>query len=108
MESSALAETVTVGLLVRMVAAGGRETDVERFLTQARSLVDEEPATTAWFAIRLGPSSFGIFDVFPDEDGRDAHLSGHVAAALREKAPDLFAGEPTIEPVDVIAVKLPG
>ncbi|HEX8034031.1 MAG TPA: antibiotic biosynthesis monooxygenase, partial [Ktedonobacterales bacterium] len=66
-----------------------------------------EPATTAWFAIRFGASTFGIFDVFPDDNGRKAHLSGRVAAALMEKAPDLFAQPPTIEPVDVLAAKLP-
>ena len=67
----------------------------------------EEPATTAWFAIRLGPSTFGIFDVFPDEAGRDAHLGGKVAAALMENVGDMYP-EPTIEKLDVRASKLPG
>lgn len=66
----------------------------------------EESATTAWFAIRLGPSSFGIFDVFPDDAGRDAHLSGRVAVALGENTGTLFS-EPTIEKLDVLASKLP-
>jgi hypothetical protein len=70
-------------------------------------VVQEEPATTAWFAIRLGPSTFGIFDAFPDESGRQAHLSGCVAAALTEKASELFAQPPAIEKVDVLAAKLP-
>ena len=61
-----------------------------------------------WFGLRLGPSTFGIFDAFPDEAGRNAHLSGRVAAALMEKASDLLAQPPTIEKVDVLAAKLPG
>nr|WP_230955774.1 antibiotic biosynthesis monooxygenase [Micrococcus luteus] len=72
----------------------------------AIQLVEEEPATVAWFAIRLGPSSFGIFDVFPDDAGRDAHLSGAVATALGEQTGKLFS-EPTIEKLDVLASKLP-
>ena len=77
--------SVTKGLLVRFDALPGKEDDVKEFLDSGRALVEEEPATTAWFAIRLGPSSFGIFDVFPDDAGRDAHLSGAVAAALRDR-----------------------
>ena len=68
----------------------------------------EEPATIAWFAIRLGPSTFGIFDAFPDEAGRQAHLSGRVAAALMAKASELLAQPPVIEKVEVLADKLPG
>ena len=70
--------------------------------------MQEEPATTAWFAIRMGQSTFGIFDAFPDEAGREAHLSGRVAAALMAKAPELLAQKPIIEKVDVLAAKLPG
>ena len=70
-------------------------------------MVQEEPKTTAWFGIRLGESTFGIFDVFPDEEGREAHLSGRVAAALMENVGELFR-EPTIERIGVIASKLPG
>ncbi len=71
-------------------------------------LVQAEPATTAWFAIQLGPSTFGIFDAFPNEAGRDAHLNGKVAAALMANASELLAQAPTIEKVDVLADKLPG
>ena len=78
---------VSVGLFVRMQAKPGKEADVENFLRGGLPLVQEEPATVAWFGIRLGPSTFGIFDVFPDEAGRQAHLTGKVAAALMEKAP---------------------
>jgi quinol monooxygenase YgiN len=69
--------------------------------------VQAEPATIAWFAIRLGPSTFGIFDAFPDDAGRQAHLSGCVAAALMAKASELLAQPPVIEQVDVLAAKLP-
>ncbi len=70
--------------------------------------MQEEPATAAWFAIRMGPGTFGIFDAFPDESGRQAHLSGRVAAALMAKAGELLAKPPQIERVDVLAAKLPG
>jgi len=66
-----------------------------------------EPATTAWFGIRMWPSTFGIFDAFPDESGRQAHLSGRVAAALKEKSSDLLSQSPVIEKVDILAAKLP-
>src|ERR1700754_3350619 len=99
---------VTVALFVKLEARPGQEKDVEKFLLSGLPLVQEEPATTAWFGIRLGPSTFGIFDAFPNEAGRQAHLSGKVAAALMAKASDLLASPPTIEKVDVLAAKLPG
>jgi quinol monooxygenase YgiN len=98
---------VKVALLVRLEAKPGRQGDVENFLRGGLPLVQAEPATTAWFGIRLGPSTFGIFDAFPDEAGRNAHLSGRVAAALMENASELLAQPPTIEEVDVLAAKLP-
>jgi quinol monooxygenase YgiN len=94
-------------LLVRLEAKPGKEADVENFLRGGLSVVQGEPATTAWFALRLGPSTFGIFDAFPDESGRQAHLEGKVAAALMAKADELFSQPPLIEKVDVLAVKLP-
>ena len=103
-----MASTVTVGLVVRLEAKPGKEAEVERFLKSALALVQQESATTAWFAIRFGPSSFGIFDVFSDNSGRQAHLTGQVAAALIERAPELFTQAPIIEQVDILADKLPG
>jgi quinol monooxygenase YgiN len=97
---------VKVGLFVRMEAKPGKEKEVESFLKGGRALVDQEPATTAWFAIRLGPSTFGIFDVFADDSGRQAHLTGAVAKALMAKASDLFSKPPSIEKTDVLAAKL--
>ncbi len=98
---------VKVALFVRLEAKPGKEKEVESFLLSGLPLVQEEPGTTAWFGIRLGPSTFGIFDAFPDEAGRQAHLAGKVAAALMAKASDLFAKSPVIEKVDVLAAKLP-
>jgi quinol monooxygenase YgiN len=99
---------VKLGLFVRLEAKPGKEAEVENFLRAGLPAVREEPATTAWFAIRLGPSTFGIFDAFPDEAGRQAHLTGRVAAALMAKASELLAQPPVIEKVDVLAAKLPG
>src|SRR6516225_6524283 len=96
----------TVALCVKLEAKPGREGDLDAFLRSALPLVQEEPATLAWFAIRLGPSTFGIFDAFPDDAGRQAHLSGKVAAALMARAPELLANAPSIEKVDVLAAKL--
>jgi quinol monooxygenase YgiN len=85
---------VKKALLVRLEAKPGKEAEVESFLRGGLPIVQEEPTTTAWFAIRLGPSTFGIFDAFPDEAGRQAHLSGRVAAALMAKASELLAKPP--------------
>ena len=99
---------VKVALFVRLDAKPGKEKEVESFLLSGLPIVQAEPATTAWFGLRLGPSTFGIFDAFPDEAGRQAHLSGLVAAALMAKAGELLAKPPSIEKVDVLAAKLPG
>ncbi|KYP10016.1 MAG: antibiotic biosynthesis monooxygenase [Limnobacter sp. CACIAM 66H1] len=98
---------VKVALFVRLEAKAGKEKEVEQFLLDGLPLVQEEPATTAWFGIRLGPSTFGIFDAFPDEAGRQAHLAGKVAAALMAQASSLLSAPPSIEKVDVLAAKLP-
>ena len=97
----------SVALYVPLKAKPGKEAEVEEFLKSALPLVEDEPDTTAWFAIRMDESTFGIFDAFPDDSGRQAHLNGKVAAALMEKAPDLFEGEVDIQQLDVLADKLP-
>lgn len=99
---------VSVGLLVPLRAKPGKEDDVATFLAGALPLVEAEPETIAWFALRLGPSEFAIFDAFPDDSGRQAHLSGRVAEALMAQAPDLFAQSPEIRQAEVLAAKLPG
>lgn len=101
-------DNVTTALFVRLEAKPGREYDVERFLRSGRVLVDDEPETVAWFSIRLGPTTFGIFDAFPGEEGRQAHLAGKVAAGLKKVAGDLFSEPPSIQKADVLASKLPG
>lgn len=99
-------DLVTVGLLVRLTAKPGKELELERFLRSAQPLVENEPETTAWFALKFGPLSFGIFDAFPHEAARQAHLKGLVAAGLMARAADLLAAPPEIEHVDTIASKL--
>jgi quinol monooxygenase YgiN len=99
---------VSKGLLVRLEAKPGKDAEVEEFLRSALSLVRQEADTTAWFALRFGRSEYGIFDVFPDEAGREAHLAGPVAKALLGQADALFAEPPRIQRLDVLAEKLPG
>ena len=97
---------VRVGLLVRLQAKPGKEAEVASFLESGLALANQEAATVVWFALRLGPSTFGIFDAFPDEAGRKAHLGGPIAEALMAKAADLLAEPPKIEQVDVLAAKI--
>jgi quinol monooxygenase YgiN len=96
---------VKVALLVRLEAKPGREKEVADFLRGGLALVGEEPDTITWYGIQLGPSTFGIFDTFPGEEGRKAHLAGKVAAALMANAPHLLANDPVIEFVDILAAK---
>ena len=97
---------VNVALLARLEAKPGKEAAVADLLKSALPLANAEPATTVWFALRIGPSTFGIFDAFADDAGRQAHLAGQIAAALMARAPELLAQPPTIEQVDVLAAKL--
>jgi quinol monooxygenase YgiN len=99
---------VRVGLWVKLEAKPGKESTVAEFLAGALPLAQKEPETTVWFALRLGPSTFGIFDAFPSESGRKAHLDGPIAAALMAKASELLAKPPQIEQLDVLASKIPG
>jgi quinol monooxygenase YgiN len=97
---------VKFGILATLEAKIVKEHEVAAFLKSALPLVEAEPGTVSWFAIRISPTTFGIFDVFNDEAGRDAHLTGEVAKALMVKAPPLFSESPKIEKVDVLASKL--
>jgi quinol monooxygenase YgiN len=97
---------VRVGLWVKLQAKPGKESVLSEFLAGALPLAQKEPDTTVWFALRLGPSTFGIFDAFPAESGRKAHLDGPIAAALMAKASELLAEPPKIEQVDVLAAKI--
>lgn len=96
-----------LGLFVALEAKAGKEQQLATFLRDALPLVEAEPNTAAWFAIQMSPSKFGIFDTFPDENGREAHLSGRVAKALMANAPDLLVKPPSIEKIAILAEKLP-
>lgn len=98
---------LTKALLVRLEALPGKEAELADFLTGARSIVMEEPGTIAWFALQLSPTTFGVFDVFPDDAARDAHLAGGVGQALGPNTGVLFS-EPQIEKIDLLADKVPG
>lgn len=98
---------VRVGLFVRLDAKPGQERALADFLQSALPLVEREPATATWYAIKLGPSTFGIFDTFANDQGREAHLAGQVAAALKQKTPELLANAPQIEKIEILASKLP-
>lgn len=96
-----------VALFARLEAKPGKEEDVAQFLETGLALANQEPLTVIWFALRLGPSTFGVFDAFADETGRQAHLNGPIAQALMAKAPELFSKPPAIEAIEVLGVKLP-
>jgi quinol monooxygenase YgiN len=97
---------VKLALFVKLEAKPGMEAELESFLRSGLPLAEQEPGTVTWFALRLGPTTFGIFDAFADETGRQAHLDGRIAAALMERAPRLLAAPPEIQKVDVLAAKL--
>jgi quinol monooxygenase YgiN len=96
---------VKVGILARMEPKPGKEDEVAAFLEGALPLVQVEPGTVTWYAIRIGPSEFGIFDTFEDDASRQAHLSGKVAEALMANASELFVRPPDIGQVDILASK---
>jgi quinol monooxygenase YgiN len=92
-------------LLVRLEAKSGKEQEVADFIKSALPLAQAETETVRWYALQIGPSTFGIFDTFTDEPGRNAHLSGEIAKALMTKASELLATSPVIEKVDLLAIK---
>ena len=92
-----------IGLLVMLEARSGREADAEAFLKSAQELAQGEKATLKWYAIKLGPGKFGIFDTFANEADRNAHLSGRIAKALGALASEVFAAPPQVEKVEVLA-----
>lgn len=97
---------VSLGLFVRLEAKPGKEKEVAAFLKQGLEMANQEATTELWFALRLSPSTFGIFDAFRDEAGRQTHLNGPIAKALFANAPDLLAAPPSIEKVEVLGAKL--
>jgi quinol monooxygenase YgiN len=106
-----MAEDTTMDKLaiwVMLEAKPGKEKEVEEFLKSAQPLAEREAGTTSWYALKLGPSKFGIFDTFKDEAGRNAHLSGEIAKALFAKAAELFSKEPEVHKPEILAQKVPG
>jgi len=98
---------LTLSLFARLEAKPGKEEDVAAFLSQGLQLANQEATTPLWFALRLGRSTFAIFDAFRDEAGRQNHLNGPIAAALMANAPNLLAAAPVIEKMEVLGAKLP-
>jgi quinol monooxygenase YgiN len=96
-----------VALFARLEAKGGKENEVAKFLEAGLAMANQETTTPIWFALRLGPTTFGIFDAFNDESGRQAHLNGPIAKALMAKASELLAKPPAIEQIEVLGAKLP-
>ncbi|PWT91218.1 MAG: antibiotic biosynthesis monooxygenase [Blastocatellia bacterium] len=96
----------SLGLFVRLEAKPGKEEEVAAFLNQGLQMANQEPTTLLWFALRLGPTTFAIFDAFADEAGRQTHLNGPIAKALMANAPELLAEPPSIERTEILGAKL--
>ena len=94
-----------LALLARLEAKPGKEHELAAFLTSAVAIAREETETVNWYALKLGPATFGIFDTFQNEEGRQAHLAGQIARDLMAKAPELLAVAPVIEQVELLAVR---
>ena len=98
---------LSLGLFVRLEAKPGKEKDVAAFLAQGLEMANQEPTTRLWFSLRLGPSTFAVFDAFGDEAGRQTHLNGPIAKALMGPAASLLAAPPSIEKTEILGTKLP-
>jgi quinol monooxygenase YgiN len=98
---------VSLALFARLEAKPGKEAEVAKFMQAALDMANQEATTLMWFALRLGPSTFGVFDGFADETGRERHLNGPIAKALFDQAPHLFSVPPAIERLDVLGAKMP-
>jgi quinol monooxygenase YgiN len=97
-----------VAIWAQLKAKPGKEAEVEAFLKSAQPLAESEAQTITWYAVKLGPGSYGIFDTFADEAGRNAHLTGEIAKALFARAAELFAEAPQVSKPEVLAAKVPG
>jgi quinol monooxygenase YgiN len=96
---------VKYGLLATLEAKPGKEAEVAALLSGALPLAQAEQDTRNWYAFRSGPTTFGIYDTFDDERGREAHLRGQIAQALMDNADRLLARPPRIDKVDLLAAK---
>ena len=97
---------VKKALAVKLFAKPEKEAEAEAFLMSALELVNAEPLTVSWYALKFNENTFGIFDTFDSDEGRDAHLHGKIAEALIAKAPDLFLEDPDIERAEILAAKI--
>jgi quinol monooxygenase YgiN len=97
---------LSLGLFVRLEAKPGKEEEVAAFLNQGLQMANQEATTPLWFALRLGKSTFAIFDAFADESGRQTHLNGPIAKALMANAPNLLAVPPSIEKTEILGAKI--
>ena len=97
---------VKLAFFARFEAKSGKEEAVAKFLETALDMARKEPATINWYALRLSPTTFGVFDTFNDEDGRQRHINGPIGQALMANAPELFSSPPSIEPVQVLGSKI--
>ncbi len=95
-------------LWAQLEAKPGKEQEVEEFLKSAQPMAVKESGTTTWYALKIGPSQYGIFDTFADEKAREAHMNGEIAKALFSKAKELFTKEPEIDKPTILAAKAPG
>src|SRR5205809_2210471 len=94
-----------VALFARLEAKLGKENEVAKLLEAGLAMAKQEPTTPLWFALRLGPTTFGVFDAFADDNGRQTHLNGPIAKAILAKTPELFSKAPSIEPLEVLGSK---
>src|SRR6202035_1416416 len=97
--------TITCGLFVRLEAKPGKEQAVADFLAAGLELTNREATTPIWFALQLSPTTFGVFDAFASEQDRQAHLAGNMAKALMSRVDEMLARPPSVEPVDILAMK---
>lgn len=96
---------VKYGLFVRLEAKPGKEQAVADFLAAGLELTNREATTPIWFALKLSPTTFGVFDAFTREEDRQAHLAGNMAQALMARVDELLASPPSVEPVDILGMK---
>lgn len=96
---------VRYGVLAQLQAKPGKGAELAAFLQAGRELAAAEEGTVTWYAFKIDDDRYGIFDTFVTEDARSAHLSGRIPAALGDVADDLLAADPTIETIDILAVK---
>ena len=96
---------IKLALFARLEAKPGKEAAVAKFLETGLALANQEATTPIWFALKLSQTTFGVFDAFHDENGRQAHLAGPIAQALMGQAPELLAAPPVIERIEVLGLK---